>query len=277
LFVVAIAALSCAGCAKVKARYTEIHDRFFPQPDEVLLVAGSSTMRQFTTPLVEEFKKQNGHTIVENQAGGASAGVIALKRGAIDVAMLTRDLKEEEDDPMLRNYLVARDAIAILVNPQNPVGNLTLHQLKKIYEKEITNWKEVGGTDAPIDILVREPGATAQKSIRDYVLGGDDMPDEPAERIMKSHDAMIAGVKSNPNAIGFEALAGISRDVKPITVNGVAIANKTVLSGRYPLSRSFYLVLYGSSTPAAERFVAFALSKEGQDIFVKQDGLLAVY
>ena len=277
LALLALAAASTAGCAKVRTKAAEwradVHDRFVPPQEQVLLVAGSSTMRSFVDPLVDDFKKKEAHTVVENQAGGATAGVIALKRGAIDVAMLTRDLKEEEDDRELRNYLVARDAIAIVVNKQNPVSDLSRHQLHKIYEGEITSWKALGGPDAPIEILTREPGSTTEKSVRDYVLGGDEMP---KGRQTQSRDDMVAAVKSSPNAIGFAPLAGISPDVKVLTIDGVPITRPTVLSGRYPLSRSFYLVLYGASSPTAERFVAFALSKEGQDLLAK-DGLLPVY
>ena len=270
LFVAALAALASTlglGCAKIKERFQHA------PAEEVLLVAGSSTMRSFVTPLVDEFKKKETRAIIENQAGGATAGVIALKRGAIDVAMLTRDLREEEDDPQLRNYLVARDAIAILVNTQNPVSNIPRKMLHKVYEGEITSWKALGGPDAPIEILTREPASNAQKSLRDYVLGGDEMP---KGRQVNSREEMIAAVKASPNAIGFGQLAAVTSDTKELTIDGVPINKLTVLSSRYPLSRSFYLVLYGAAAPGAERFVAFALSKEGQDAFAKQ-GLLPVY
>ncbi|MFI5300124.1 MAG: phosphate ABC transporter substrate-binding protein [Polyangiales bacterium] len=241
---------------------------------ETILVAGSTTMQGYLQPVVEEFHKDNPNVDVVIESGGASAGVIALKRLAIDVAMLTRDVTSAEDDLELRNYLVARDGIAIFVHPSNPVRNLTMAQLAHIYSGATTNWNTLGGNDAPIVALLREPEARAQKSLRDMVLGGD----EPAKsKHVTGSQGMMDAVKGDPNAIGFISSHHVTPEMKLITVNGVEMSRHTVVSGRYPLARSFYIAVFGPAPPpAAERFVEYVLSKKGQAALEKE-GLIVVF
>jgi phosphate transport system substrate-binding protein len=241
-------------------------------PTSMLLVAGSTTMQRYIANIVAAFAKREPTINVVSDAGGAAAGVIALKRGAIDVALIARDLTNDEDDPQIRNYLVAKDGLAIIVSSANPVSNLTMEQLRQIYQEKIVSWKALGGPDAKIEILTREPSAKVQRSLRDLVLRGDEMP---VGRQVNSRQEMTSAVKASPNAMGFVSLRGLTDDVKALTIDGVAMSRLTILSSRYPLSRSFYVALYGLSTPAAEKLVSFTLSAEGQAIFA-EDGLIPV-
>ena len=255
---VAVAVL--AGC-----HHAESHD--------ALLVAGAKAMESYTSLLADAFGKTEAGTTIVVEAGGAAASVIALKRGAIDVATMPRDVSEREDDALLRNYLVARDGIAILVNRANPVTTVTMAQLRRIYAREITSWRDLGGGDAPIDLVVRDDASHTERSVRDILLGGDRMP---KGQVASSREQMIAMVEHDANALGFSALAGAAGDVAVLDIDGVPLTKLTVMSGRYPLSRSFYLALYGSSSPAAERFVSFAIGPQGQDL-LERAGLLPVY
>jgi len=240
------------------------------RPRASLLVAGAKAMESYVTLLAAAFDPAVAFVV---EAGGASASVIALKRGAIDVATMLRDFTEREEDPLLRNYLVARDGIAILVNRANPIKDLRMDDLRRIYARDVTSWREVGGADVPIAIVTREDSSHTQRSLRDILLGGDRMPDG---RTASSREQMVAMVAKDPNAIGFSAFAGIGGDVSVVAVDSVPLTRPTIVSGRYPLSRSFYLVLYGTSTPAAERFVSFAIGSDGQAI-LEHAGLLPVY
>ena len=242
-------------------------------PTSMLLIAGSTTMQRYIANIIAAFAKREPTINVVSDAGGAAAGIIALKRGAIDVALLARDLTNDEDDPQIRNYLVAKDGLAIIVSPANPVSNLTMDQLRQVYQEKIVSWKALGGPDAKIEILTREPTAKVQRSLRDLILRGDEMPHG---RQVNSRQMMMSAVKSSPNALGFVSLRGLTEDVKDLTIDGVAMSRLTILSGRYPLSRSFYVVLYGLSTPTADKLVSFTLSAEGQAIFA-EDGLIPVH
>jgi len=246
-----------------------------PAPQETLLIAGSSAMKLYMAPVVDAFAAKNPRASIVCEEGGAAAGVIALKREAIDIAMISRDVTAEEDEDALRDFLVARDGVAIVVPNANPISNLTLKQLADVASGAVTSWKAVGGPDAPIALVDRPKTSELRKSFMDLVLQGE----EPAHAatIAKGNDEMVAALGTNPNAIGYVSYhhAGTA-GLKTLTISGVEMNRGTMLSGRYPLTRSFYLAEYMTPTPLAESFISFALSKEGQSLLVGK-GLLAVY
>jgi phosphate transport system substrate-binding protein len=245
------------------------------KPTQQLLIAGSTTMTHYLKAVVTAYTKTHPDVTVINEEGGASAGVIAVKRGAIDLATVTRDLSPNEDEDQLRNYTVARDAIAMVVHPSNPVSDVSKVNLTKIFEGKITNWKEVGGPDLPITLVVRDNKTSiTQKSVRDLLVHGDELP--PGKTVKKAAE-VIAAVKADPSALGFLTLAKITPELKTLTVDNVPMTKPTVLSARYPLTRSFYLVTYGTKpSPLAEDFIRFVIGREGQAAFEEQ-GLIAVY
>ncbi len=240
---------------------------------ESLLIAGSTTMASYLAPLTEAFARKNPGTNVVCDEGGAAAGLVALKRGAIDVALLSRDLVAEEDNLYLRDYLVARDGVAIVVHPHNPVKKLQLKELTGIFSGQITSWKALGGPDQPIRLLDLPKGERARKSLQDLLLSGEE-PSKSA-RVVGSVAEMASVVAADVNAIGYLALRNMSSSVAGVAVNGVEMNRATMLSGRYPLTRSFYLVTYQEQSPFVASFVQFALSREGQDIIAEQ-GLIPV-
>jgi phosphate transport system substrate-binding protein len=245
-----------------------------PPPQETLLIAGSSAMKLYLEPVVAAFAAKNPKASVVCEEGGAAAGVIALKREAIDVAMLGRDIFPEEDDDNLRDYLVARDGVAIVVSKASPIQGLTLAQLANIASGAIRSWKDVGGPDAPIVLLDRPKTSELRKSFMDLVLRGE----EPtrAATVVKGFDEMTEALKANVHAIGFVTFHRLSADLKALPINGVEVSRGTMLSGRYPLTRSFYLAVYLKPSALAESFVSFAIGKEGQSLLAEK-GLLAIY
>lgn len=252
--------LSMSGCSKQAKQ-------------ETLLVAGSSTMLPYMAKLEEGFAKMHPKILVESDGGGSTAGVIAIKRNAIDLATTSRDIKPEEDDQYLRDYLVAKDALAIVVHPSNPVGSITKEQIRDVFTGVITNWRQLGGSDAPVVLIGRKKGSTTRKGMDEMVLGGLDF----AKWITASESAgaLAETVAGNPNAIGYLALKDLNPAVKPLALNGVPINRESILSGNYTLSRSFYLVIYDKPKSAVQKLLDFTLSKEGQDI-LEHEGLIRV-
>jgi phosphate transport system substrate-binding protein len=268
LALVAALALTLTGCAMPGCKKA-------PET-ETLLIAGSSTMRGYLEPVVKAFAAKNPSVNVVCEGGGSTAGLVALKHGAIDVATVSRVVTPAEDDVYLRDYLVARDGVAIVVNPANPVNDLSIHQLTKMFEGEITTWKAVGGADLPVVIVDREKDSNLRRSFEELVpgLAGDAAP--RAAKIIPHADELIAFMKSTPGAIGYMTLKKIGPAVKPLHINGVEMSRMTMLSGRYPLSRSFYLAVHMTGSALAERFIEFTLSKDGQTL-LGTNGLLETY
>ena len=245
-----------------------------PQLEETLLIAGSSTMKLYLEPVVSAFAAKNPRASIVCEGGGAAAGAIALKREAIDVAMIGRELYAEEDDDNLKDFLVARDGVAIVVSKANPIAGLTMKQLADIASGAVTTWKDVGGSDGPITLVDRPKTSQLRKSFMDLVLQGE----EPTHTATpsKGNEEMAQVIQANANAIGYVSYHHASADLKVLPINGVEMSRATMLSGRYPLTRSFYLAVYMRPSALAESFVTFALSKAGQALLVEK-GLLAVY
>jgi phosphate transport system substrate-binding protein len=246
-----------------------------PRPaEDTLLIAGSSAMKLYMEPVVAAFAAKHPGSSVVCEEGGAAAGVIALKREAIDIAMVGREVTSEEDEDDLRDYLVARDGVAIVVAKDNPVAGLTLKQLTDVASGAVTSWEAVGGRHAPITLIDRPRTSHLRKSFMDLVLQGE----EPVHGavVAKTYEEAVSALTTNPNAIAYVTYHHATGDLKVLPINGVALSRGTMLSGRYPLTRSFYLAVYMKPTPLAESFVSFALSEEGQALLVEK-GLVSVY
>jgi phosphate transport system substrate-binding protein len=244
---------------------------------ETLLIAGNAVMIRYLDPVIKEFQARHPHTSVVAEPGGTTAAVIALKRGAIDLAAMSRLSSADEDDPYFRDVQIFRDALAVVVHPSNPLDNVTLKQLELVYDGQETGWKALGGADTPIAAWARDKAnKTTARSFNELVLGGDD-PFAGAH-FATSSKAILEAVRGDPRAIGYVTLRHVldgAAGLKTLQVEGVELNRRTILSGRYPLSRTFYLGVYLKPTPAAEEFLRFACSREGQEIFAK-DGQLAV-
>jgi phosphate transport system substrate-binding protein len=248
-----------------------------PPKTETLLIAGSSSMRFHIDSVVKGFVARNPTVSVVTEGGGSTGAIVALKHGAIDIADVSRTIAAKEDDSYLRDYLVARDGIAMIVNPANPVTDVTSHQLSRIFRAETTNWAAVGGSKEAIALVNRDAKSHLRRSLEDMVLGGEQVA--PGAKTADSAAQVLEAVRSLSGAIGYVTLRSLEAGeagVKVLKVDGVEMSRPTMLSGRYPLARSFYLVVHMKSSPVAERFIDYALSKEGQEALAK-DGLLEVF
>ena len=253
--------LAAAGCGKQAKQ-------------ETLLVAGSSTMLPYIDKLEAGFAKMHPKILIESEGGGSTAGLIAVKRTAIDLATMSREVKRDEDDQYTRDYLVGKDAVAIIAHPANQVTGLNDKQLHDIFIGKITNWQQVGGIDATIAIVGRKTGSTTRKAMDEMVMQGLDFPKSAV--VAESAEVVVKTVAANPNAIGYVALKDLSTGVQALQINNIPVSKETILSGRYPLSRSFYLVIYDKPKTAVQKFVDYVMSTEGQNI-LENEGLIRVY
>lgn len=226
---------------------------------------GSTSMEKVIGALGESFMEANSGTTFTYNPTGSGSGIQAVSEGRCDIGLSSRALKDDEKASGLKETIVALDGIAIIVNPQNPVKDLSLEQIAKIYTGEITNWKDVGGEDAEIVLIGREAGS----GTRDGFESITDTKDACQYRQeLTSTGDVITTVSQNPNAIGYASLAAIKDSVKALTVNGVAPTEATVKDGTYLVQRPFVLVTKEgvALSETAQKFFDFATSADAASI-----------
>ena len=235
---------------------------------------GSTSMEKVIGTLGEAFMEQNkGVTFTYNPTGSGS-GITAVGEGRCDIGLSSRALKDDEKASGLKETVLALDGIAVIVNPANPVSDLDVETIAKIYTGEITNWKEVGGNDAEIVLIGREAGS----GTRDGFESITDTKDSCKYRQeLTSTGDVITTVSTNPDAIGYASLAALKDNVKALTVGGIAPTEDTVKDGSYVIQRPFVLVTKdgaGLST-AAQAFFDYATSADAADL-IAAAGAVAV-
>lgn len=253
LFVVAVLlVLSLAGCGT---------------QEKAVATDGSTSMEKVIGALGEAFQAENSDINFTYNPTGSSAGITAVSEGSCDIGLSSRDLKDEEKSAGLKATILAYDGIAIIVHPDNPVADLDVETIGKIYTGEITNWKEVGGNDGEIVLIGREAGS----GTRDGFESITDTEDKCRYRQeLTSTGDVITTVSQNENAIGYASVASVKDTVKAVTVGGVAPTEETIKNGSYVIQRPFVLVTKEGTalSESAQAFFDFALSEEARDIIV---------
>ena len=235
---------------------------------------GSTSMEKVIGALGEAFMEQNkGVTFTYNPTGSGS-GITAVGEGRCDIGLSSRALKDDEKASGLKETALALDGIAVIVNPANPVSDLDVETIAKIYTGEITNWKEVGGNDAEIVLIGREAGS----GTRDGFESITDTKDSCKYRQeLTSTGDVITTVSTNPDAIGYASLAALKDNVKALTVGGIAPTEDTVKDGSYVIQRPFVLVTKDGTelSTAAQAFFDYATSADAADL-IAAAGAVAV-
>ena len=234
---------------------------------EAVATDGSTSMNKVIGALGEAFQSDSGITVTYN-ATGSGAGIQAVLEGRCDIGLASRDLKDEEKAKGLEGTVLAYDGIAIIVNPENPVNDLDLETIAKIYTGEIKNWKEIGGNDAEIVLIGREAGS----GTRDGFESITDTEDKCAYRQeLTSTGDVITTVASNPNAIGYASLASVKDTVKALKIDGVTASEETIKNGTYVVQRPFVLVTKTDVTlsESAQSFFNFITSEAAQGIIIE--------
>lgn len=236
---------------------------------------GSTSMEKVIGALGEAFEGQNSGVKFTYNPTGSGSGIQAVKEGRCDIGLSSRDLKEEEIADGLKATVLAYDGIAVIVNPENPVADLDMDSISKIYTGEITNWKDVGGQDAEIVLIGREAGSGTRDGFESITKTEDSC--QYRQELTSTGD-VITAVSQNPAAIGYASLASVNEQVQTVRVNGVEPTEDSIKDGSYVIQRPFILVTK-EDTPlsdTAQKFFDFATSVEAAQ-FISAAGAVSVH
>ena len=234
---------------------------------------GSTSMKSVIGALGESFQNANSGVTFTYNPTGSGSGIQAVSEGRCDIGLASRGLKDDEKSSGLTETVLAYDGIAVVVSPENPVSDLTIEQIADIYTGKITNWSEVGGSDAEIVLIGREAGSGTRDGFES--ITGTEEACQYRQELTSTGD-VIATVSQNPNAIGYASLSAVKESVKALSVGGVAPSEDTVKDGSYLIQRPFVLVTKDGVTlsPAAQAFLDYALSADAAPI-IAQAGAVA--
>ena len=235
---------------------------------------GSTSMEKVIGALSESYMAANKDVTVNYNPTGSGAGITAVQEGTCDIGLSSRALKDEEKAAGLKETVLAYDGIAIIVHPDNPVSDLSIEQIAKLYTGEITNWKDVGGSDAEVVLIGRE-AASGTRDGFESITGTKDKCQYRQE--LTSTGDVITAVSQNPDAIGYASLAAIKDSVKALSVDGVTPSETTVKDGNYQVQRPFVLVTVEGKalSAAAQSFFDYATSADAADIIAKAGAVAA--
>ena len=226
---------------------------------------GSTSMEKVIGALGESFMANNEGVNFTYNPTGSGSGITAVSEGRCDIGLSSRALKDEEKASGLVETVLAYDGIAIIVNNDNPVTNISLEDLTKVYTGEITNWKELGGSDSEIVLIGREAGSGTRDGF-ETITDTKDICQYRQE--LTSTGDVITTVSTNPDAIGYASLASVKDDVKALTVDGVTATEATIKDGSYPIQRPFVLVTKSGAalSETAQSFFDYATSADVSEI-----------
>lgn len=237
-------------------------------------ISGSTSVGPLMEKIQEKYEEENGNTTLEIQQNGSGAGIKDVISGISEIGMSSRELKDDEKTSV-EGTIVAYDGIALLVNPENPVKNISLEDVKKIYTGEITNWKELGGDDSPIVVVSREEGSGTRDAFQE-IVGYESEELLKDATISDGSGAVKTTVAGNKNAIGFASFEYIDNTVAALSIDDVEPTADNVKAGIYKISRPFILITKEDSlTENGQGLINFVLSAEGQQI-VKENKLITI-
>lgn len=237
-------------------------------------MVGSTSMEKFANALSESFMEKYPNVTVAAEFVGSGAGVEAVSNGTADIGNASRNLKDEEKAGGVAENIVAIDGIAVVVDPANTVEDLTKQQLSDIYEGKVKNWKDVGGSDAPVVVVGREAGSGTRSAFEE-LLSLEDICKYSNE--LDSTGAVMAKVASTPGAIGYVSLDVLDDTVKALKLEGAEPTEETIKGGTYFLSRPFVMATKGEISEQNDLVKAlfdYIYSDEGTEI-LESVGLIA--
>jgi phosphate transport system substrate-binding protein len=275
LIIVTLTVLLMAACSQGE-------DQSVNSSTSTITNTGSDTIVNLALAWAEQYQKEHPNVLISVTGGGSGTGINSLLSGTTDIANASREMKDEEIDTATKNgftpqeFVIARDAIGVIVNPGNPVKELTLEQISKIYKCEINNWSELGGEDRPIVRLSRESNSGTHVYFLETVIRLGSKEDKsifcPKTLLLPSSEGIIAEVRDNPNAIGYDGLGYITSDVKvvgiaeKISMPFVIPSEITANDGTYPISRNLFMYTRGEPKGVIADYINWIVSPEGQSI-----------
>ncbi|MBF0547331.1 MAG: phosphate ABC transporter substrate-binding protein [Candidatus Riflebacteria bacterium] len=239
-----------------------------------LVIAGSTSVQPVIEKIAGMYKKQKPETKILVEGGGSSAGISAVTMGTAQIGMSSRELKK--DDPKessLESIVIAYDAIAIIVNPKNQLEDFSIETLRKIFSGEIKNWKDLGGDDKNINLIIREEGSGTRTAFEDMVMKiskTEEIKIDPFALVQDSTGGVQEVVRCDPAAIGFISMGAAKPIVKIVSIAGIKPDIESVKTKKYKLVRPFLFLRKGDFRKDASEFVDYVYSPDGQAVMAKE-------
>ncbi len=235
--------------------------------------SGSSTVQPLAEKLAHSFTVIHPKVKIIIQGGGSSVGIKAASDGTVDIGAASRELTTT--DPKLVSFLLARDGIALVVNPANPVNSLTKAQIKDIFSGKIMRWSQVGGADRAIHVAAREEGSGTRTAFDDMVMGKETMMVKSAI-LQSSNGALLQVVRTDKDAIAFLSFGYLTdKSIKAVSIDGVDTTESNAKSGAYPLVRPLYFFTKNTPTGLVKAFLDYCGGPAAQKI-VTDEGYVSV-
>jgi phosphate transport system substrate-binding protein len=244
-------------------------------------IKGSTTVLPIAQKVSEAYMAQNPGVKITIEGGGSGNGIKAIIDGLADVANSSRFIKDSEVAMAVEKgrypvpFAVAYDCIVPVVHPDNPLSNISMEQLKRIYMGQVKNWKEIGGADGPVVVISRDTSSGTYEVWSEQVLKKERV--FPGALLQASNGAIVQAVSKNRNAIGYIGIGYINREVKALTVNNVPGTPETTLNGTYPVSRALYMFTQGWPKGETLSFINFVLHPQKGQKFVAEAGFVPLY
>jgi phosphate transport system substrate-binding protein len=242
-----------------------------PAKSHSITVAGSTSVQPFAEKLAEIYMEVHPDVIINIQGGGSTAGIKACRQGAAEIGTSSRELKPEESD--LNRIVIAYDGIAIIVNPQNQVKDISVSQLQAIFSGTLKNWSQLGWVNKPIFFVTREEGSGTRDAFETLVMKKVEI--SPSALVEDSNGSVREIIATNPWAVGYISYGVVNKQVKALSVGGVPPTLETIKTRQYKLTRPFLFVNKSPCTPLAQKFIDFVLGGDGQRI-LEHEGLVGV-
>lgn len=236
-----------------------------------ITVAGSTSVEPFAELLAEEFMSRHPSSHIYVQGGGSTAGIEAVRSHAAQIGLSSRSLIGGEKS--LFTVTIAKDAIAVIVHPKNPVQDLSLVKVREVFSGKIKNWRELGGMNHSIILVTREEGSGTREAFQKLVMGEEEISLEAL--VQDSNGAIRQVITGDPNAIGYISLGLVNEKVKAIKISGVEPSVKSIETGHYHLVRPFLFVLDSEPTGETKSFLDFVMSPEAQKL-LSREGLIPI-
>ena len=232
-----------------------------------LVIEGSTSMQKIFQEMIDTYTEKNQKVTIEYIGDGSRAGIKAAIADTANLGTASRAVKDEEKSQGIEVITVAEDAIAIVVNPANGVEDLTKEQVAKIYMKEVTNWKDVGGVDAPIVVVARDAASGTREAFEGIFSVKDKV--QADQEAAKTGEVKTV-IAQNPNAIGYISLAYSDNTVKNLKIDGMVATTENVINNTYTIKRPFNVVTKGQPDELESAFIDFIFSSEGAEIISKE-------
>ncbi len=234
-----------------------------------ITIVGSTSVQPVAEKLATAYMKENPNTKITVQGGGTAVGIKSAQDGTANIGTASKALKANETTGLTQT-IIGQDGVVAIVSNNNTVSGLTKDQLKGIFAGNITNWNQIGGQDAKINVVVREEGSGTRDAFQDLVLGktsnGSKVDFVKSAIVQSSTEAVQQAVSQDPNAIGFISFASLGNQTKALKVDGIAVSEATIADGTYTIQRPFIFLVKGEAKGQVKAFIDWVMGPSGQAI-----------